>query len=138
MRVDDVVITMVEAGPGVHVHERIAEGAPAPQESTVAEGLEAAKPFIKTLCEAQAGLAERVGKKTKEFPLFPAYADEIYDAVARKAEKRLGKLLTIAAKQERSEEHTSELQSRGQPVCRLLHEKKKPTNDEVAATVLLH
>ena len=59
--VDDVAIMMVEAGAGVHVHERIAEGAPAPQESTVAEGLEAAKPFIKTLCEAQAGLAERVG-----------------------------------------------------------------------------
>src|SRR5690625_6082721 len=30
----------------------------------------------------------------------------------------------------RSEEHTSELQSRGHLVCRLLLEKKKPTVDE--------
>ncbi|MFH0410773.1 polyribonucleotide nucleotidyltransferase [Corynebacterium sp. L4756] len=100
---EDVAIMMVEAGAGVHVHERVAEGAPAPQESTVAAGLEAAKPFIKTLCEAQAGLAERAAKETKEFPLFPPFADEVYDAVARKAEKKLGSLLTIAAKQERDD-----------------------------------
>ncbi|MDN5728406.1 MAG: polyribonucleotide nucleotidyltransferase [Corynebacterium casei] len=101
--VEDVAIMMVEAGAGVHVHERIAEGAPAPQESTVAEGLEAAKPFIKSLCEAQAGLAERAAKEKKEFPLFPPFADEVYDAVARKAEKKLGQLMTIAAKQERED-----------------------------------
>src|SRR5439155_22802669 len=32
----------------------------------------------------------------------------------------------------RSEEHTSELQSRGHLVCRLLLEKKKPINDALA------
>src|SRR5699024_5469374 len=42
-------------------------------------------------------------KETKEFQLFPPYADEVYDAVARKAEKKLSKLMTIAAKQERDE-----------------------------------
>src|SRR6266702_5296825 len=35
---------------------------------------------------------------------------------------------TRAALPRRSEEHTSELQSRGHLVCRLLHEKKKKTN----------
>src|SRR5690625_6671556 len=34
-----------------------------------------------------------------------------------------------SAERERSEEHTSELQSRGQLVCRLLLEKKKILND---------
>src|SRR5690625_5341352 len=34
----------------------------------------------------------------------------------------------------RSEEHTSELQSRGQLVCRLLLEKKKPTDQEGGTT----
>src|SRR5690625_6914632 len=35
--------------------------------------------------------------------------------------------------QRRSEEHTSELQSRGQLVCRLLLEKKKPTRASTAS-----
>lgn len=102
-RKDDVAIMMVEAGAGVNVAERIKEGAPAPQESTVAEGLEAAKPFIKTLCEAQAGLAERAAKETQEFPLFPAFGDDVYSAVEKAASKKLEKLLTIPGKQDRDD-----------------------------------
>ncbi|MEX3513948.1 MULTISPECIES: polyribonucleotide nucleotidyltransferase [unclassified Corynebacterium] len=112
--VEDVAIMMVEAGAGINVAERVAEGAPAPQESAVAEGLEAAKPFIKTLCEAQAGLAERVAKETQEFPLFPAYSDEVFQAVEKKASKKLEKLLTIAGKQERDEatnEHMEQVEA---------------------------
>ena len=112
--VEDVAIMMVEAGAGVNVAERVAEGAPAPQESAVAEGLEAAKPFIKTLCEAQAGLAERVAKETQEFPLFPVYSDEVFEAVEKKASKKLEKLLTIAGKQERDEatnEHMEQVEA---------------------------
>ncbi|KHO29010.1 polyribonucleotide nucleotidyltransferase [Corynebacterium minutissimum] len=100
---DDVAIMMVEAGAGVNVAERIKEGAPAPQESTVAEGLEAAKPFIKTLCEAQAGLAERAAKETQEFSLFPAYSEDVYEAVEKAASKKLQKLLTIPGKQDRDD-----------------------------------
>src|SRR5207253_11395083 len=37
----------------------------------------------------------------------------------------VGLLLALAAPRKRSEEHTSELQSRGHLVCRLLLEKKK-------------
>ena len=102
-RKDDVAIMMVEAGAGVNVAERIKEGAPAPQESTVAEGLEAAKPFIKSLCEAQAGLAERAAKETQEFPLFPPYGDDVYAAVEKEAVKKLEKLLTIPGKQDRDD-----------------------------------
>ena len=102
-RKDDVAIMMVEAGAGVNVAERIKEGAPAPQESTVAEGLEAAKPFIKSLCEAQAGLAERAAKETQEFPLFPPYGDDVYAAVEKAAAKKLEKLLTIPGKQDRDD-----------------------------------
>ncbi len=102
-RKDDVAIMMVEAGAGVNVAERIKEGAPAPQESTVAEGLEADKPFIKTLCEAQAGLAERAAKETQEFPLFPPYGDDVYAAVEKAAAKKLEKLLTIPGKQDRDD-----------------------------------
>lgn len=102
-RKDDVAIMMVEAGAGVNVAERIKLGAPAPQESTVAEGLEAAKPFIKSLCEAQAGLAERAAKETQEFPLFPPYGDDVYAAVEKAASKKLEKLLTIPGKQDRDD-----------------------------------
>ena len=101
--VEDVAIMMVEAGAGDQVVERVAAGAPAPTESVVAEGLEAAKPFIKVLCEAQAGLAERAAKKVQEFPLFPPYTDEIFAAVERRSARKLEKLLTIAGKQERDE-----------------------------------
>ncbi len=100
---EDVAIMMVEAGAGINVAERIKEGAPAPQESTVAEGLEAAKPFIKTLCEAQAGLAARAAKETQEFPLFPPYTDDIFAAVEKAASKKLEKLLTIPGKQDRDD-----------------------------------
>ncbi|ALC06161.1 Polyribonucleotide nucleotidyltransferase [Corynebacterium deserti GIMN1.010] len=99
----DVAVMMVEAGASENVVNRVAEGAPAPTEKIVSEGLEAAKPFIDILCRAQEGLAQRVGKATKEFPLFPAYTDEVFTAVERKVSKKLGKLLTIKGKQERDD-----------------------------------
>ena len=113
-KVEDVAIMMVEAGAGANVVSLIEEGAPAPTESTVAEGLEAAKPFIKTLCEAQRGLAERTAKETQEFQLFPSYSDEIFDAVEKKASKKLSKLLTIKGKAERDDatnEYMEEIES---------------------------
>src|SRR5690554_4241803 len=51
---DDVAITMVEAEATEGSWNLIKnEGAIAPTEAVVAEGLEAAKPFIRALCEAQ-------------------------------------------------------------------------------------
>ncbi|WP_115684448.1 polyribonucleotide nucleotidyltransferase [Corynebacterium senegalense] len=99
----DVAIMMVEAGAGVNVVKHIANGAPAPTEATVAEGLEAAKPYIRTLCEAQAALAEQAAKDTQEFQLFPPYSDKVYKAVEKKAAKKLANLLTIKGKQERDD-----------------------------------
>ncbi|MEY8208860.1 polyribonucleotide nucleotidyltransferase [Corynebacterium sp. MNWGS58] len=99
----DVAIMMVEAGAGVNVADRVAQGAPAPTESTVAEGLEAAKPFISLLCEAQVELAKLAAKETAEFPLFVEYSDVVYDEVGKKARKKLHKLLSIGEKQARDE-----------------------------------
>lgn len=99
----DVAIMMVEAGAGVNVADRVAQGAPAPTESTVAEGLEAAKPFISVLCQAQVELAKQAAKETAEFPLFVEYSDEVYDEVAKKARKKLHKLLSIGEKHARDE-----------------------------------
>lgn len=100
---EDVAIMMVEAGAGVNVVKQIEAGYPAPTEATVAEGLEAAKPFIETLCRAQRGLAEEMAKETKEFELFPAYSEKVFNAVEKKAAKKLSKLLTIKGKAERDD-----------------------------------
>ena len=100
---EDVAIMMVEAGAGVNVVKQVEAGYPAPTEATVAEGLEAAKPFIETLCRAQRALADEAAKDTKEFPLFPAYSDKVFTAVEKKSAKKLAKLLTIMGKAERDD-----------------------------------
>ncbi|MCB0917050.1 MAG: polyribonucleotide nucleotidyltransferase [Actinobacteria bacterium] len=101
---DDVAIMMVEAESTENTVELIAGGATAPTEEVVAQGLEAAKPFIRTLCEAQQELANTAAKPTAEFPLYPEYSDAVYDAVADLATDDLAEALTIAGKTERNDE----------------------------------
>ena len=49
----------------------------APTEAVVAEGLEAAKPFIAALCDAQKELADKAAKPIADYPLFPDYQDDV-------------------------------------------------------------
>jgi polyribonucleotide nucleotidyltransferase len=97
----DVAIMMVEAEATVKTIELIKGGATVPTEEIVGQGLEAAKPFIKILCEAQLALAKKAAKPTGEFPVFLEYQDDIYAVVERAAKDDLTKALTIAGKQER-------------------------------------
>ncbi len=97
----DVAIMMVEAEATSKTIELIKGGATAPTEEIVAAGLDAAKPFIKTLCEAQMKLAKVAAKPTAEFPVFLDYQSDVYDAVEAEAKKSLADALTIAGKQER-------------------------------------
>jgi polyribonucleotide nucleotidyltransferase len=99
----DVAIMMVEAEATDKVVDLVAGGAQAPTESVVAEGLEAAKPFIKTLVQAQQELADRAAKPTGEYPVFPEYNEDVYYSVASVATDELSKALTIAGKQERND-----------------------------------
>jgi len=99
---DDVAIMMVEAGATDHAWDLIKnQGAVAPTEEVVAEGLEAAKPFIKVLVEAQADLASRAAQPLREFPIFKDYQDDAYAAVASEATDKLAGIYQIADKQER-------------------------------------
>jgi len=99
---DDVAVMMVEAEATDHAWTLIKEqGATAPTEEVVAEGLEAAKPFIKALVEAQQRLATETAKPTAEFPLFPDYQDDAYAAVEEQVSADLAQAITIAGKQER-------------------------------------
>ncbi|SEQ13341.1 polyribonucleotide nucleotidyltransferase [Arthrobacter sp. OV608] len=99
---DDVAIMMVEAEATDNSWNLIKEqGATAPTEEVVSEGLEAAKPFIKALCDAQADLAARAAKPTVEFPVFLDYEDDVYAAVEAAAAEKLAAVFQIADKQER-------------------------------------
>jgi polyribonucleotide nucleotidyltransferase len=100
---DDVAIMMVEAEATDNVIDLIAGGAGAPTEAVVAEGLEAAKPFIAALCVAQQELADSAAKPTAEYPVFPDYQDDVFYAVSSVATDELAKALTIPGKEERND-----------------------------------
>ncbi|GAA2835066.1 polyribonucleotide nucleotidyltransferase [Crossiella cryophila] len=98
---DDVAIMMVEAEATEKTIELVAGGAAAPTEEIVAAGLEAAKPFIKALCEAQQELAADAAKATADYPVFLAYEADVFAAVEGAVAADLTQALTIADKQER-------------------------------------
>ena len=100
----DVAIMMVEAESTPATWDRVRSGAQAPTEEVVAGGLEAAKPFIQALCEAQQRLADVAAKPTAEYPTFPAYASDAYDAVADAVGGELATALTVTAKAPREAE----------------------------------
>jgi polyribonucleotide nucleotidyltransferase len=106
----DVAIMMVEAEATDNVIELIEGGAPAPTETVVAEGLEAAKPFIAALCTAQQELADAAAKPTADYPVFPPYQEDVYYSVASIATDELAAALTIGGKAER-DARTDELKS---------------------------
>jgi len=98
---DDVAIAMIEAEAPEGAWNLIGAGATAPSEGVVADGLEAAKPFIRQLCDAQADLARRAAKETQDFPVFPEYTDDVYAAVEGAVLGTLEDALSIADKHDR-------------------------------------
>ena len=103
----DVAIMMVEAESTPSTLRLLADpssGAVGPTEEIVAQGLEAAKPFIKALCEAQAQVAAKAAKETAVFPTYADYGPDLYEALAAEASADLAAALTIAGKQERNAE----------------------------------
>jgi polyribonucleotide nucleotidyltransferase len=100
---DDVAIMMVEAGGGENEWDLIQAGAVAPTEDVVADGLEAAKPFIRALCLAQMEIASKASKETVDFPLFLDYTDEQYAAVESWVGDKVAKALLTEGKLARDE-----------------------------------
>ena len=99
----DVAIMMVEAEATETAFGKISSGAQAPDETVVAQGLDAAKPFIKQLCEAQSELAAAAAKPVQDFPVFLDYEDDVYAAVEAGAREDLAAAMKIADKQERQD-----------------------------------
>ena len=103
----DVAIMMVEAESTPSTLRLIADagsGAVAPTEESVAAGLEAAKPFIRQLCEAQQALASQAAKEVTEFPIFLDYGQDVFTALEAEVGSDLSQALTIAGKNERGAE----------------------------------
>jgi len=100
----DVAIMMVEAESTPSTLRLIADsgsGAVAPTEETVAAGLDAAKPFIRQLCEGQLEIARHAAKETAEFPVFADYGDDVFAALEAEVGADLANALTIAGKKEK-------------------------------------
>jgi len=102
----DVAIMMVEAEAPEGTVELIRGGAQAPTEEVVAAGLDAAKPFIKQLVEAQVELAREAAPSSaslavQEFPVFLEFEDDVYEAVDSAVRSDVAAAMTIGDKQER-------------------------------------
>ena len=98
---EDVAIMMVEAEATENSWELIKAGATKPDETIVAQGLEAAKPFLTQLIKAQQSIADQAAKPIAEYQLFPPYEQATYDAVAGFAYDELKGVYQIADKTER-------------------------------------
>ncbi|HEV8056487.1 MAG TPA: polyribonucleotide nucleotidyltransferase [Nocardioidaceae bacterium] len=97
----DVAIMMVEAESTESTWELVRAGKQAPTEQIVADGLEAAKAFIKQLCEAQRDLAGKAAKPVQEFPVFRDFEDDVLAALESTVGAELSEALAIAPKTER-------------------------------------
>jgi len=100
----DVAITMVEAEATREALDLIAAGAQAPTEEIVASGLEAAKPAIKAVCDAQRELAGQAAKPTRDYPVFLEYGEDVLDALTSAVSDQVTAALTIVDKLEREAE----------------------------------
>jgi len=100
---EDVAIMMVEAEATEVSWNLIKAGATKPDEAVVAQGLEAAKPFLTQLVKAQEQLAAQSAKEIQEYPVFLPYTDELYAAVEALAESELAGIYQIADKQTRQD-----------------------------------
>ena len=100
---EDVAIMMVEAEATEYAWDLIQAGATKPDESVVAQGLEASKPFLLQLIKAQAEMAAQSAKEIANYPVYLPYTQETYDAVAGFAYDELVGVYQIAAKIERQD-----------------------------------
>ncbi|MGH2791991.1 MAG: polyribonucleotide nucleotidyltransferase, partial [Actinomycetota bacterium] len=104
----EVDIMMIEAGGSEHMFDLIEAGATAPNEEILADGIEAAKPYIAEIIDLQNELVNVAGKHKgaidgdkPDFPLFVDYTDEIMEQVRAEGEAALSEALAIQVKSHR-------------------------------------
>ena len=97
----DVAIMMVEAEATEVAWELVQSGTQAPNEAIVAGGIDAAKPFIKQLVEAQAELAKQAAKPVQDYPVFLDFQDDVYEAVEATVGADVTDLYSVKGSRER-------------------------------------
>ena len=83
---------MIEAEATDNAWNLIQAGGVKPDEAVIAQGIEASKPFIKQLVEAQQTVAATAAKPTADYPTFPPYQPDlksVVEACTRGAQGRL-------------------------------------------------
>jgi polyribonucleotide nucleotidyltransferase len=86
-------ILMIEGEAPDNTWALLADGATAPTEETVAEGLEAAKVAIAEVIEFQQEFVDAVGVTDQPWEPKPLFGDDVYDAVSAFAKDRLGEAI---------------------------------------------
>jgi polyribonucleotide nucleotidyltransferase len=100
---DDVAIMMVEAGGTEKAYEYYDDGAPFVTEEVVADGLEAAKTWIRESIDLQNELVKQAGTKPPmPFESGTDYGDDVFAAVEKAGKDALAQANTIADKTERN------------------------------------
>ena len=100
----EIAIMMVEAGGTEKAWDYYEAGAPKVTEAVVAEGLEAAKTWIRESIELQRELVKQAGGKKEIIPfeLFVDYGDDVKARVAAVGEESLAKANLLTDKPERA------------------------------------
>ncbi len=103
----EVDIMMIEAGGTQHMFDILAEGATAPDEEILADGIEQSKAYIAELIALQNELVELIGKpkasmgEGTDFPIFVDYTDQVMTRVKELAEAKVASAISITSKADR-------------------------------------
>ncbi|MDQ3955723.1 MAG: polyribonucleotide nucleotidyltransferase, partial [Actinomycetota bacterium] len=104
----DVDIMMIESGGSERLFELVEDGAQAPDEELLADGIEFSKGAIAEIISVQKELGEAAGKPkgttdgdNPDYPLFVDYTEEIVDRVRQEAESDLREASLITEKNAR-------------------------------------
>ena len=85
----EIDVLMIEGEAPDNTWRLLAEGAPAPTEETVAEGLEAAKRAIGGIIDIQAEVVAQSGVTERPWEPRPLYGDDVYNALSGFAKSKL-------------------------------------------------
>ncbi len=128
----EIAIMMVEAGGTERAWQYYAEGAPKVTEEVIAEGLEAAKTWIRESIELQRQLVSKAGKpETMAFELFVDYAEEVFSRVQALGAELIEKANAVSGKAERN----AALDAAGEQTMAALAEEFPEREREVKAAI---
>jgi polyribonucleotide nucleotidyltransferase len=103
----EVDIMMIEAAASERVFELISNGAAAPNEALLAEGIETSKGYIAEVIDLQqelvglAGVPKATVGEDGDYQLFSDYSDEIFERVTAEGQSGIAEAITVTDKADR-------------------------------------